>query len=686
MSPPLSKLHRGSHLGRTIRFGHSASLALAVTLAVLLSPRAWPVDPGSSTSLADLTIEQLMNESVTSVSKKAISLDLSPAAISIVTPEDLRRLGLTTLPEALRLVPGLNVARVGADQWAVSSRGFNTQYANKLLVLMDGRSIYTPAFGGVFWNAQDTMLEDLERIEVIRGPGATLWGANAVNGVINLTSKHSKDTQGLLASTTFGTEDQPGVSLRYGGAVGPDLHYRAYVKYFNRAGLVDAGGNETPDAWDSIRGGFRADWEPSREDLVTLQGDYYSLHTGGNLTTPLLVAPFSATYPTDNQSHGGNVLGRWTHTFSEKSQLSLQAYFDGYHYHVGRGAEARETADIQLEDRFALGGWNDIVWGLGYRFTTDQFTAGPQVSFNPASTDLNLYTAFVQDEVTLVPGRLRLTLGSKFEHNDYTGWEIQPSARLLWTPVAAQTVWASASRAVGTPARVFRSGRVSVAAFQPPASPVVETALFGNANVVSESVDAYEIGYRIEPARNLSLDLVAFYNVYDHLSSATAGAARLEATPSPHVLVPIDFGSSEAGDTYGAEASIQWKPLDRWRLTANYSWLQADLHPSGNVAKGSPQQQVSLRSYLDLPGHLELNGFASYVDRVAFVNTAGTATAIPAYLRVDVGVVWHPRPNLEVGVWGQNLLDNQHPEAGNLNTSGITEIPRSVFGKITIRF
>lgn len=637
-------------------------------------------------SLADLTIEELMNESVTSVSKKETSLDLSPAAISVITGDDIRRLGITSIPEALRLVPGLDVARVGGNEWAISSRGFNLQFANKLLVMMDGRSVYTPSFGGVFWDAQDMVLEDLDSIEVIRGPGATLWGANAVNGVINITSKNAKDTQGMLASAAFGMEEQPGVSLRYGGAIGSDLHYRVYVKGFNRDGLVDPSGNSAPDDWSSLRGGFRADWEPSGEDLVTIQGDYYSMNTRGNITLPLFTPPFSQTLAEDKLSRGGNLLGRWTRTLSDESQLSLQAYFDHFRHDGGLAVETRDTADIQLEHRFPLGSWNDIVWGLGYRFTTDEFINSSALTFTPGSEELKLYTAFAQDEITVVRDRLRLILGSKFEHNDYTGWEIQPGARLLWTPTDRQTAWASASYAAGTPSRVYRSGQLVLGVDQAPGGPVIETAYVGNSNVISETLLAYELGYRVAPAPNLSLDLAAFYNVYDNLMGVLPGSPQSEGAPVPHLIVPLNFANSISGDTYGAEASVQWKPMDRWRLTANYSWLHMNVGLDGTASDGSPQQQVSLRSYLDLPGDLEFNAFASWVDGIKSLGQSGATTEIPAYLRVDAGFVWHPDPSLEIGIWGQNLLDDQHPEFASQGTTGITEIPRSLVGKITWRF
>lgn len=672
------------HLSKVQRTGCFAARFLGAIAGGCLGLHGYAED--RPFRLSDLSIEELMNESVTSVSKKATSLDHSPAAITVITGEEILQLGFTSIPEALRLVPGLHVGQISANQWAVSSRGFSSQFSNKLLVLMDGRSVYTPSFGGVFWDSQDMMLEDLERIEVIRGPGATLWGANAVNGVINIISKNSKDTQGGLFSSSFGNLEQPTVSLRYGGAVGTDLHYRAYVKYFNRDGFVDSQGHSTPDDWDSIRTGFRSDWQATGEDLFTLQGDYYSLHTGAIVSTPTLLPPFDETSGSNNHSRGGNILGRWTRTLSEDSHVMLQSYFDNFSYESGTSYEDRSTADVQLEHRFGLGKSHDVLWGVGYRFTTDEFTDTPWVVWSPASADLNLYTAFLQDEITLVPDRLRFIIGTKVEHNDYTGWEIQPSGRLLFTPTDNQTFWASASRATGTPARVQESGRVNISSSQPPFSPVIQTAIIGSSSVVSETLDAYEVGYRIKPAKNVSIDVTGFYNIYEDLQGITMGTPGLQGGSTPYVLVPLVFDNSQSGKSYGIEASVQWKPVDRWKLTANYSWLSMDLQPLGLMEDASPEQQVSLRSHLNLPRNLEFNTFVSYVDGVRTLNQAGATESIPSYVRVDAGIVWRPRENIEVGLWGHNLLDSHHPEMSSQSTNVITEVPRSVVGKITIRF
>jgi iron complex outermembrane receptor protein len=628
-----------------------------------------------------------MNVAVTTVSKKETTLLEAPAAVSIITQDDLRRLGITTIAEALRSVPGLDVARIEANQWAVSSRGFNGQNTNKLLVLVDGRSVYTPSFGGVFWNAQDTVLEDLDRIEVIRGPGASLWGSNAVNGVINIISKSSKDTQGILASTSLGTEDQPLVIFRYGGRLAPNLTYRAYGKYFNREGLVDSQGKQTEDGWKSIRGGFRIDWEPSKEDLVTFQGDYYSLHTQENVAVPSLVYPFSQPVQADIHDLGGNALARWTRTFSADSHLSIQTYFDYFEHEQDLAIEKRKTADIQLEHGFKVLGINDVLWGLEYRFTTDEFIDSPVASWSPGTKDLHLFTAFLQDEITLVPDRLRLTIGSKFEHNDFTGFEIQPSGRLLWTPDAHQSIWTSISRAVSTPSRVETAAQIKNITFPASAfSPLSQTVIFANPNLRSENVTAYELGYRVEPAHNLSFDAAAFYNVYDSIQNPVLGTPYFARSPAPgHVVVPLTWGNTISGQGYGTELSVQWKPIKDWRLMAGYSWLQTHLTPTNMLQKSSPQHQLSLRSYVNLPWNLEFNSAAYFVDHVELLN--GTSTiVIPSYLRVDAGLVWHPTPALEVGVWGQNLLESQHAESNSYYNPIRTEIPRSVVGKITWRY
>jgi len=662
-------------------------LAMWFSLWLAANIHANDQQPEKTRIFADLSIEELLNESVTSVSKKETRLSQSPAAISVITQEDIRRSGLTTLPELLRTVPGMDVARINGNAWAVSARGFNNEFANKLLVLIDGRTIYTPASAGVFWNAQDVVLEDLARIEVIRGPGATLWGANAVNGVINITTKSAKETQGGLVYTSFGTEDQPSTTVRYGGQLATNLHYRAYVKYFNRDGLVDSNGHDAPDDWNSTRGGFRMDWEPSSENTLTLQGDFFSGETGQRISTASLTPPFSRSANVVSPVSGENVLGRWTHTFSEQSQLTLQSYYDHAIQGDGASDEDRHTYDVDLQHRFPLGTRHDIVWGLGYRRTAVEETSTPNFIWIPAQVQLDLFNVFAQDDITLVRDRLHLTLGSKFEHNDLTGLEIQPSGRAAWTPTDRQTFWGSIARATRTPSLFERGSRLNLAAFQPsPFAPPILVSLFGNPNAEAEKVIAYELGYRIEPTKQLAFDVAAFYNVYDDLLFTESNPPRFETSPGPpHTLVSSTVQNSQHGHTYGTEVSAQWKVSDSWRLAGSYTWLHMRLAPDQGSELDSPQHQFQLRSYLDLPGNVELNGALFYVDRVS-PNSGGVRVPISSYVRLDIGVVWRPTHSLELGVWGQNLLDNQHAEFGSHQTSYRTEVPRSVLGKITWRF
>jgi iron complex outermembrane receptor protein len=628
--------------------------------------------------LADLSIEELLNEPVTSVSKKETSLLQSPAAVAVLTRDDLRRLGVTTLAEALRWVPGMQVGRISAWQWAVSTRGFMGILADKLLVLIDGRTIYESTFPGVNWDAQDVVLEDIDRIEVIRGPGATLWGANAVNGVINVITRSATETQGGLVSVAAGSEEQPGVTARYGGRLADNVHYRVYVKSFDRDGLVDTAGSDAPYEWSGLRGGFRLDSRPSARDGLTLHGDLYRGEVHQTVSTAQLVPPFSTTTNLAQSSRLGSLLGRWTRTYSETSELTVQTFFSHVDHPLNNSRVGDDTYDVELQHRFAPAPRHDVVWGVGYRFRRDDLPPTANLVFSPDKRALHLYTAFVQDEITLSPGRAQLILGSKLEHNDYTGLEVQPGARLVWTPAGNQTLWASLVRAVRTPDRFEDSARLLAAAFQPgPASPPVAVEVQGNPEIESETLTAYELGYRIEPNRRLSLDVAVFYNVYDDLTETVAGEPRFEAGPPPHLVLPQRFENVEGGESYGVELSVNWQPVPSWRLMTSYSGMRLRfLDHLDEFA--NPEHQLRLRSYLDLGNRWELTGAAQYVDRLRTQD-------VPSYVRLDFGLIWHPLPALEIGVWGQNLLDDRHPEATSFIGTFRSEVPRGVLSRITWR-
>lgn len=639
-----------------------------------------------SALLAGMSIEQLANVEVVSVNslfKKETKLEQAPAAAAIVTQDDVRRLGVTTLPEALRMVPGMDVARIDSHEWAISARGFDAQFANKLLILMDGRTIYGPAYGGVFWGMQDMVMEDLDRIEVIRGPGASLWGANAVNGVVNILSKNARDTQGLLVSGAGGTEDQPSTSVRYGGRMASNLYYRVYFKYFNRDGLVITNGQSAEDDWHSLQGGTRMDWEPTANNKFMMEGSYYNDFAQENedIVNESLELQHTNVL---NHDYGGDVLGRWTHDFSEDSSFTLQAYYDYFRQEQVLTSETRNTFDLDAQHRFLLGTRNDIIWGLGYRYTTAEFpNTLPEaffLSWVPSQQNEQVFSAFAQDEITIAPNRLKLTFGSKFEHNDFTGYEAEPDVRMLWTPTDNQTLWAAVSHAVRTPSLYERSAVVNYTVI--PGSPLGLVRLNGNPDVESERLNSYELGYRIEPSRTLSFDLATFYNQYSDLLRFVTNASFAQG---PITVFPQTIQNSGSAQTWGAELSGQWKVTDNWRLMASYSWLHVNLHPDAPAFQGNPQQQFQLRSYLDLPGNTEFNGAIYYVDRQTAASGLDTAT-IPAYVRLDLGLVWRPTQSLEIGVWGQNLIDDRHAEFPSLKSSTQTEIPREILGKITWRF
>jgi iron complex outermembrane receptor protein len=679
------KPHPGRQPSSTGWIAHGPALALLLTAA--LAAATDTNQPATSTGdLGDLTLEQLVNVKVTSVAKEQTDLFTSPAAISVVTADDIRRLGVTSLPEALRLVPGMDVAQINANEWAVSARGFNAEFGRDLLVLIDGRTVYTPSSAGVYWNSQDVVMEDLDRIEVIRGPGATLWGANAVDGVINVLSKSAKETQGLLVSASTGSVAQDITTVRFGGELASNLYYRVYAKRFDDDTFSTTAGSSAGDSWNSTLGGFRMDWEPPSQNLLTLQGDYYYNAAGAPDDRVSLTPPAVTLTTANGYNEGGNLLGRWTRTFSDSSQCMVQTYFDNVQQDTGHGTLNQNTYDIQLQDRFPLGSWNDFLWGVGYRYQTVQDTPTFELTWTPEIQHIRLFNFFGQDDIKILPNRLHLILGIKFEDNSLVDWEVEPNARLLWTPTEHQTVWAAVSRAARTPSLFELDGRLNAAAFQlGPASPPALVSVFGNPNNAAENLLAYEVGYRVEPAKNLSFELTGFYNIYDNLLIQVHNPTVIETSPSPtHLLISSTYMNAGSGDTYGVELSSQWRVIENWRLTASYSWLGARLTPASDYAQ-SPRQQFQVRSYLDLPYHLELNGGVYLVGR----SSAPIATGfdeIPSYVRADLGLIWTPRKWLEIGLWGQNLLQSEHIEFAAQETPALTEIPRSVLAKVTVRF
>jgi iron complex outermembrane receptor protein len=642
----------------------------ALALAQATGTAAASEDDGD---LSRLSIEDLMEIEVTSFSKHAQRLSETPAAVTVLTGEDIRRSGMTTVPDALRMVPGLHVANIDASTWAITSRGFNSQFANKLLVMIDGRSVYTPLFSGVYWDVQDLVLEDIDRVEVIRGPGGTVWGANAVNGVINIITKEAKETQGLLVSSAAGSHERAIGAGRWGGAIGDDAHYRAYVKYSKRTEFDDGRLGRANDDTETIRGGFRTDWSLTPDDTLTVQGDYYDGTSGETQLT---------TAQSDSDVSGGNVLARWSHEFSEDSHLRAQLYYDRTARYGNLLDEERDTVDLELQHRLRPHPRHDVVWGAGYRMTSDDVDSSGFVAFDPESRTVHLANAFVQDQITLIQDRLRLTLGTKLEHNDYSGFEVQPSARVLWTPHERHAFWGAISRAVRTPSRAENDVALLV-----PQSPTVFSLLAGSGSFDSEDLLAFEAGYRSRPIDAVSIDLATYYNLYEDLRSLEPGPV-IPDFPFPGATTLSFSGENRYdGVGYGVELSATWDPTEYWRLTAGYTFMKVRMDRRGDSLdfasesqeEDTPTDQVHFLSRLDLPWHLQFDTSLYYVDAVENQD-------IPSYVRLDLRLGWQPRPGIDVSLVGQNLAEARHLEFGPSFTRLPTQVPRSVYGRVTWRY
>jgi iron complex outermembrane receptor protein len=656
---------------------------LAVSLAVPAQAQKKPTD------LTEKSLEDLMNLEVTSVSKREQKLSRAAAAIYVITQEDIRRSGATSIPDLLRVVPGLEVAQIDANKWAISARGFNSRFANKMLVLIDGRTVYSPLFSGVFWDVQDALLEDIDRIEVIRGPGATLWGANAVNGVINIITKPARDTQGGLVTAGGGNQVLGFGAVRYGGAVGARGYYRAFVKYFNRNREAGPSGRSAADPWDMLRGGFRSDWQLSPRDSLTVEGNLYGGTARQTLTQLVsLMPPFTRTFNDQTTIGGGDVLARWARNFSGGSGLALQATFDRTTRDEAIFGENRNTFDLDFQHNFTWGNRQGVVWGLGYRSTSDHFGDRFLLDVDPERRRDQLFSAFLQDEIALVTDRIYLTLGSKFEHNDYTSFEAQPSIRLLWIPRTGHVLWGAVSRAVRSPSRAEDTVKFGLQAFPGPGGLPAVVTVFGNTALRSEDLLAYELGYRVQPRKSLSLDLTAFYNLYQDLVTGEQGVPFLKSHPAPHLAIPLVFENKMHGNAHGLELAGNWSVRSNWKLGIGYTWLEEMLmlDPTSNAstaplaARDNPNHQAHLRSQLNLPHSVEFDSTLYFVGRLAHPQ-------VSSYTRLDARLAWRPAEALELSAVVQNAFKDLHQE---FFSTGLGEnasfVRRSAYGKFTWRF
>ena len=686
-----------------------------------------PVVPDPLAELQELeqllrtpVVAPALEQEVTTVSRQVSTVGKSPAAIFVITNDMIRRNGATSIPEALRMAPGLNVARIDANKWAVGIRGFNDRFANKLLVQIDGRVVYNQVTGGVYWDVPDVVLEDVERIEVIRGPGATVWGSNAVNGIINIITKNAKDTQGGLVSAIGGSEDKTITSVRYGGSSEDGtLNYRLYGKWLERdKQFLPSGTAQLPpspggvpftrpnDDWRSGRGGFRTDWEASECDTVMVQGEAYAVSSGRSDFRPQAAAPFAWQNLDDEVSIGGDVLARWQHETGENANWAVQFYWDRFGresanfnnvnaINVNHPTNVKildayvDTYDLEFQQQFPLGERHKFIYGLGYRQANTFFggstgDGGFAIGSDPASHALIRYAAFLQDEYTVLDDRLYFTPGCKFEHNTFAGFQYQPTARLLWTPSERQSVWGSVSRAVRIP--TVSENAVIITGFTPAPGTFVQTV--GNKNLNAEDVMAYELGYRAQPSDGFSFDTALFYNVYNNLIGSQAGAPGV----GPPVIIPAPRANNLSAETYGIEFGANWKVTDSWRLMGNYSFLQMLVHSDPGVNPSSeraiegqsPQHQVYLQSSWDLSQTVEFDLIGRYVDQLSNFPSAVPNT-VPSYISMDARFGWRPNDDWQLAVVGQNLLDSHHLEFGGNQflSAPLIEMQRGVYGQIT---
>ncbi len=675
------------------------ALIRCVVLGVLLCacPTVRADDSGLTNDAGeffDMELSALMDIDVTSVAGVAHPWFTTPAAMYVLNAEDIRRGGHTSIPEALRMVPGVHVARSDSRRWAVTARGFSDIWANKLLVRMDGRTIYEPVYSGVNWDQHDMVLADLDRIEVVRGPGATLWGANAVNGVINITSKSAKDTQGFYFSGIAGTEEQANISLRYGGQMTDSAWFRIWGKYAARDNFEEpVGHGQFHDDWDVSRSGVRFDFEGSDGITATLEAgvgtsnrlaeDFRLPVTGGHFTF--------ASVRSDGQFTDAHVLGRIIHQADDGDGWEAQAYYEYSNRREPAGVgQKRSTVDLDFRHHFKALDVHEVVWGVGWHYDRTQLD-GTSLTFsvNGEYREADKASAFIQDTITLVPDHWFMMVGSKFEYNDFTGFEYQPSARVWWTPNKNRTVWAAVSRPVRTPTLaeddVFHTAFIA----DPGLPPLGAGGPFGSIafgvspdrDVESEELTSLEAGYRQRFAKDITIDIAGFVNFYRKLLVAPGGSGG-----------SFTWSNIGTAKSQGVEVALTWDIQKNWRVVGTYSFINIDVEgPSNDNPEGNtPKNLLSFRSEYDVSKDIELNVTLYYADRRVpqpGAQATSSNSNTNSYWRLDTGITWRPTENLEIAVWGQNLLDRNHREWLDTGfATGPAEVERGVYAELTCRF
>lgn len=654
-------------------------LALAWFVCHAAPGHAQPIPPET---LKRLTIEELMGVEVTTVLRVPESTTTVPAAVFVITQDDIRRSGALSLTEVLRLVPGLQVARIDSARYAIGIRGFADRLARSMLVLIDGRAVYSPLFAGTYWEVQDTLLEDIDRIEVIRGPGGTLWGANAVNGIINIITKRAADTQGAFVTATLGSDSRGPIGVRYGGSAGSSLHFRTYAKGFDRSAQVHLDDADYDD-WRLLQAGFRADWAASSSQSLTVQGDAYAAELGQPVNTAMPTPPFNHLSTRRSPLSGGNLLARWSGSLWA-GQYQLQTFYDRTRRDERPVAETRNTFDVDFQHQRRAGERHNLVWGVGYRVSRGRIDAVAPTAFTPSERTDPLYTAFVHDDIAVASGRLRFMLGTKLEHNAYTGFEVQPSGRIMWNVNNSNALFAAVTRAVRTSSRVETD--YTTTALANPTVPAY-VRLLPNPDFESEKLTAYELGYRVRPDPSVYVTISGFFNHLDDTLSTELSRAFVETAPPPaRLILPVTFRNGLHGNSHGVEVTGDYRPVTWWRSALNYSLLRVQMTPDPGSADVSqerryeglaPTHQVQLQSSVDLPRSVSVDWLLRYISELP-------AGPVPAYATSTVRVAWRPSARLELALIGQDLHDERHLEWAD-GEDDYVQIRRRVYVNFTWR-
>lgn len=606
----------------------------------------------------DMSLEELAQIEVTSVTRNKSNAEKSAAAVFVISRLDIERSTANSIPELLRIVPGLQVAKINSSNWAITSRGFNGGFSNKLLVLVDGRSVYDPVFSGVNWDQIDLVLEDVERIEVIRGPGATVWGANAVNGVINIISKKSSKTLGTHVSMGVGSEDATILSARQGGKLGEDGFGRVYLKTTERDNSKLGDGTDSYDSWRTAQTGFRIDQNLNKTEKFLLSGDLQLGRENGDTSVPILTEPYSIDGKVNGRTSARNILGRWDHEQSSDSSLFVQAYYNQLARDVVLAHETANSYDLEIQESVRLWEVHTFTVGAGYRLVNTRVVE-PNISelqespFLPSTRNYDVSNIYLQDEIEL-SSKVKATLGTKFEYRNYTGLQVQPGLRLSYAPTEKHFFWGSVAKAVRTPSQVERDVNFPYQAVPGNNGLTNLLAFEGNKDIQPENLIAYELGYRVSPASNFSFDVSTFINNYSHVIDVGQGNPYLsEQGGSPYVSVPLQFQNKESNSIFGTELSANWEVLSWWRLSGWYDYLDADIVEGSNQT--NPYHQIMIRSLMTVMDNIEFDPNFRYVESLK-------ESHIPAYGALDLRLGYKYSKQLTFSLIGKNLLDGSHRE------------------------